>query len=1334
MAGKAHNEQEKIYQKASNTNHTMKRFFVIAMLQALSLLPVLLPAAERQFLFNNYTHADGLPDDGITGIAQDRFGFVWVGTREGLCRYDGYFFSVPPEVEKIDELNSTIYSFFIDEGNALWARTGESIVKLDLNTGEYRIRENRDGDAVKSILPDGEGRLWAFYQNRAGILSGDLSEEENVELTFTPSHAFKGYNGALWLSSSDGRIYRYDRRRNSFKSISVFNPEHGGKSVRLVRPVDSRMLLVADNSASVYIVNTDRDSSTYLINIQDILEGAFLQDMMAIEPGEFWFATDKGLIVYDRKTGNTQTLVSDPSVPLSLCGTNLRRLFKDDFGRIWIGSFFKGISCLESSPFRFYTGSPKSGSSSSVGKTIRAFTEDCYGNIWMASEDGHIVCTDADGNAVSYGYPDGLLAEGNYQAIASCRSDIYIGSYGDGIIVFNPLTRKVVRRYNVGKNNIVALLVTRDDTVYAASTDGLYRLDARSDSFVLVENSNGFVHALRQDRSGRIWIGYYHGCLKILDPDNMSISEVKASRKAIDPGYVRTTSLFEDQTGDIWMTTENKGVYKIDPVPNADGTYTMMNLRKGDGLPTDVTCAIVQSPDGRLWLSTMKGIVTMTPDGTILEINRLSKIGNYFRYGSAMLSDKGRIYMGTSEGALSFDPENISSISHKLFLSSITYGEKDYDCNITEDGRSSVTTSSISIHSRDASSLRIALASVAPVSEKGMEYHFCLKRKGKTIETVSDTPYITYASLPPGDYRFSARINGPASEDSELTLQLNVIPPFLLSKGMLQLYVVLLFSALAGLAYLFVRRMKRQAREAEKANEEAMQKEIYESKINFFTGISHEIRTHLTLIKLSFDSLIKHHPGDMEEYVDVRTNIDNLIGFANQVLDMRKVDAGNMALNYAVSDLGMLFRDVCRKYIQIAQTYSIRYSFDAVDNSVLSLCSSSSVEKILNNLLMNGIKYCSSQVNASLAVEGQEIVIRIYSDGEPISAHEREMIFKPFYQSDRSRSNITAFHGSGLGLPLSRSLAEMQGGSLILDEDKGMGNTFILSIPLRKAEITAGELHFDRMADADDFGTGKSGILVVEDDITLNNYIGKCFSDNYSIMQAGNGIEALDVLGKHPVDLVISDIKMPEMDGCELCNRIKNTLEYSHIPVILLTAITDDDTQMATLRSGADAFITKPFSMDLLEATVNNLFRNREIMASKFTTQPMSEIFHSTGSRIEDTFMKQLYEYVIENCSDPELLSVSNLADHMCVSRSTLFRKVKAKANCNVNEYVMTCRMRKSAELLSTGKYRINEVAENVGITSSSYFAKLFYKQYGMSPSAFLKSLQEPKEEKNPDT
>ncbi|MGN1219823.1 MAG: response regulator, partial [Candidatus Cryptobacteroides sp.] len=1230
-----------------------------------------------------------------------------------------------------------IYYLFIDDGNSICALTDDGIVKLDLDTGEYCFKENSTEDEILYIMPIGEGRIWALTRHGAVILSGDLLGKEAVEIPFTPSNVFKGYNGEIWLSSPDGNIYRYDQKRKTFTGIEIFDKKSllEGKRISLIRPVDSRFVIVSDSETCIYLVNTDRETVNCILDIQDIIDGALLQDMLSIDPGELWFATDKGLIVYDRNNDKAVTYLSNPAIPLSLCGSNLRRLYKDDFGRIWIGSFYQGLSCLESSPFRFYTGSMDKKGSSLRGKTVRAFVEDMTGCIWMACEDGCIVCIDSNGKSVTYG-DDGVFPhEGNYQAIALYKSNIIVGSYGDGILVINPVTHRIIKRYNAGNNNVVVLLITKDNTVYAGTSDGLYRLDSTSDSFLPVEGGEGFVHALCQDRTGRIWVGYYRGYLKLLETDGVTINNVVASSQEMNPSYTRATSLFEDQSGDIWMTTEGKGVYKIDPVPGQDGKYNMVNIRKSDGLPSDVTCAMNQSFDGRLWLSTMRGIVSMNQDGGILGINRLSKVGNFFRYGASLLSNDGRIYMGTSEGALSFNPEDLTDVVHKLFISSITYGHNDSSYFITEPGHSSLTTGKIRIKSKDASYIRIKLASVAPVSDNGLEYYFRLENNGRANETISENPFITYANLTPGNYLFTAGIKGQGDSADSPAIQLRIVPPFMLCKGMKALYFILLMAGLVGCALLVYKSLKRKAKEAERVLEENMQKEMYESKINFFTGISHEIRTHLTLIKLSIDSLFRAHPEEGLDYEDVQTNIDKLIDYANLVLDVRKVDSGKMALNYVVTDVSLLFREVCHSYISLAETYSINFSFDTVEGSILSHCASSSIEKILNNLLMNGIKYCSSKVYARLSVDGDEIVISVFSDGEPISPHDRTMIFKPFYQSKNSKSNISSFHGSGLGLPLSKSLAEMQGGSLILDKDNVDGNTFILTIPYRKVEYQEGKprLEHESATEAESPADGRKTILVVEDDIKLNNYIGKCFSEDYAVLQAGNGIEALDLLSKHPVDLILSDIKMPEMDGCELCNKVKNTLEYSHIAVILITAVTDNETQMTTLRSGADAFITKPFSMELLTATVDNIFKNREIIASKFATQPMYDVPDASGSHLEDKFMKNLYNYIIENCSNPDMLSVSRIAEHMCVSRSTLFRKVKAKANTNVNEFVMACRLRKSAELLSTREYRINEVASYVGITSSSYFAKLFQKQFGISPSAFMESLPKIGEDSHPE-
>ena len=306
----------------------------IILLTAMFLTSALASAEERQFLFNNYSHADGLPDDSITSIVQDKFGFVWVGTREGLCRYDGYSFSIPPEVENAGLLNRPIYYLFIDEGNSICALTDDGIVKLDLDTGDYYFRENSTENEILYIMPIEEGRLWTLTRHGAVILSGDLLGEEVVDLPFTPSNVFKGYNGEIWLSSSDGNIYRYDQKRKTFTGIEVFDEHslHKGKRISLIRPVDSRFVLVSDRETCIYLVNTDRETVNCILDIQNIIDGALLQDMLSIDTGELWFATDKGLIVYDRNQDKVASYLSDPAIPLSLCGSNLRRLFKDNFG------------------------------------------------------------------------------------------------------------------------------------------------------------------------------------------------------------------------------------------------------------------------------------------------------------------------------------------------------------------------------------------------------------------------------------------------------------------------------------------------------------------------------------------------------------------------------------------------------------------------------------------------------------------------------------------------------------------------------------------------------------------------------------------------------------------------------------------------------------------------------------------------------------------------------------------------------------------------------------------------------------------------------------------
>ena len=361
-----------------------------------------------------------------------------------------------------------------------------------------------------------------------------------------------------------------------------------------------------------------------------------------------------------------------------------------------------------------------------------------------------------------------------------------------------------------------------------------------------------------------------------------------------------------------------------------------------------------------------------------------------------------------------------------------------------------------------------------------------------------------------------------------------------------------------------------------------------------------------------------------------------------------------------------------------------------------------------------------------LKKEEDKVVIRVDSNGKLIPADESENIFKIFYQLE-NESTIQKSNGTGLGLPYARSMARLHNGNLYLDTAVRDCNSFVFELPLTQPEQV--ELQQQEEAPVlavekkEEWSNSRHTALVVEDDSQMRSYIGNELSDQYNILLAANGADALEIIGKQRVDIVISDIMMPIMDGCQLCNEIKSNTEFSHIPVILLTAAVGIETRMETLQVGADGYIEKPFSIDLLRANINSLFKNREITYQQFMNSPLTHFNSVTASNVDQEYMDKLHDIIVKHLADHNL-NIEMITDLLGTSKSTLYRKVKANTGLNINEYIRLCRLKQAAEMLSSQKYRINEVAYLVGFSSPSYFATSFQKQFNISPSNFVKRLK----------
>ena len=1300
---------------------------VISIILAVS-WPVVSIVASPTLLFQNYTSDDGLPNMGITSFAQDRYGSVWVGTNEGICMFDGESFITPRLLQQEPFLSASSQGMCIDSRNVLWLDSREGVLNCNLDTGESRVFKDY---RASQILCDGDGVIW--LKSPQGLICYNAGTDEwdsSFAQGFSPVYTCINALGELCATATDGCIYRKKRGQSGFTRIQILSDEviESGLSLERITACDDRRILYSTSDNSVFSLDLTSGISKKFFDGHLDGKDAILSDIISRNSQQFWVTTDNGLFIYDERDRVCTKYMNNNGNPYSLASSKLRCLFKDSQDRLWVGTFYDGVSQLiDTGPdIKLFRNCPEDPEHSLEGKTVSSICSGDYGIVWIATEDGFLGKVYPDGRITSFGMNHkGSSRNNTYQSITYIDGRVYATDLGEGLSVYDPENLELLKHYDVGSNYCSKVLLTAQNEILVGASDGLYRLDRDSDSFVLIDSiQSGLIYAMCEDRQGNIWVSVFRHGVYVLSPSTFKANPLEISGD-LEVSTTSISDLREDRDGRILAASGGDGLIIFKPDRNTPWIVQCSRISRKDGLPSDKCRAVTQDKTGRIWVSTINGIASIDSDA-VTGVTEYKAISKYFCPGSVLNAPDGLIYMGSSDGMVAFNPERVPERKHKLMLADIIIAKDNSFTSVSEEGHSAFTSGSIRVHSHETSSLTLRLLCLKTDINEVTRYRYSLTGKGRDIISISNEKLITYTNLAPGKYVFTANVDQDDRPEARTSLKIRVIPPLYASLMAKLLYALLGLGVILSFIAFKTALVKKDKERAIEKLEAYKQKEIYESKINFFTNISHEIRTPLTLIKVPLDKVLENKAYLPEAEYDmkcIQKSIDKLMDITDQVLDFRKMENSSTSLSFSRTDLTKLVRESCSRFEVLAKESSVSFDSDLPVESVYIMCSPGSVEKIIGNLLMNGIKYCRSSVSIILEKLSEETVrIRVNSDGAPIAEEEREMIFEPFYQSSKNHSRLATNEGAGLGLSFARSLAILHKGTLTLDPTFEKGNSFVFELPIGQLVEEEKEIEEDDIIQSEELEAGKYSILIVEDDTTLNDYIKTELANEYTIYQAYNGKQALSILNEKGISLIVSDIMMPEMSGCELVDVVKNTLRFSHIPIILLTAVTDYNTQLESLHQGADGYITKPFSMQILRATIFNTLKNREIIYERFSTLPYTRPENNTGSQ-DDVFMKHLYDYVMENISNQDF-SVLDLADKMNTSRSTLFRKIRANTGMNINEYIRVCRLKKAAELLSTQKYQIKEVAYMVGFTTVSYFTKSFQKQFNISPSSLIKKKQ----------
>ena len=602
--------------------------------------------------------------------------------------------------------------------------------------------------------------------------------------------------------------------------------------------------------------------------------------------------------------------------------------------------------------------------------------------------------------------------------------------------------------------------------------------------------------------------------------------------------------------------------------------------------------------------------------------------------------------------------------------------------------------------------------------------------------TDSNNPVATYTNLKPGSYTFSVKSSNYQGEWNGETksIQVQIHPPFWKSTWAYILYIIVTSGLIIYSIYRFRKRMIDKQKLQFERLESEKEKELYHAKIDFFTNIAHEIRTPLTLIKGPLENILKKNDLNEKEVKEnlniMEQNTLRLLNLTNQLLDFRKTETKGFSLNFMTYNISEILKETYNRFLPTAKQNYLEFNLQLPEKDFYAPVDKEALTKILSNLFNNAVKYAQSNIIVQLDIQPEGnpnmFMITVSNDGTLIPKDMEEDIFKPFVQI-KNTDNGQRTAGTGIGLPLARSLAELHKGKLYLKNEDQI--CFCVELPITQENVIQLSKHYiedspnipDRhLATTPE---NQNTILVIDDDPEILSFVSKQLQNTYKIITATNGKEALDILETESVNLIVSDVMMPEIDGFELCKRLKNNINYSHIPIILLTARATLQSKIEGIELGADAYIEKPFSTEYLLVKIATLLTNLEKLRKAFTSSPFVEARPIALSNADQKFLDKLTETIKKNISEPEF-NVDILASEMNMSRSSLHRKIKSIAQITPNEYIQLERLKTAAQLLQSGNYKINEICYIVGFNSSSYFAKCFQKQFGVLPKEFCSSIR----------
>jgi signal transduction histidine kinase/ligand-binding sensor domain-containing protein/DNA-binding response OmpR family regulator len=1303
---------------------------------------LLLPLSARdEYRYRNITMNDGLAANTVRNIVQDPYGFIWLGTDNGLCRYDG----TQVQTYRIAELGMNQYiSSLLTAEDAIYVGTEKGVFQLKQASQQFTRLPMDISSAVTSLSLDKSGDLWVSTMENGvwhyGIKTGQTRQYKLTSVNNAAAQILIDNTNQIWTITNWGgpAIERLNRLHDQFEPVGIsYDGNSGG--LRMLQTRDGRIWIGSWEDGLLLMHGDGRLEQ--VLNPALARVGQHIHTLYERADDCISIGCDDGVICFNPKTREWKRFFEDLQIPQNRQSDRfVYAITSDKEGGLWVGTFYGGVHYISPVGKRFEAHTIETGLR---GNVISRFCEDKHGRIWIASDDGGLMCYDPkEHRFVDYPHQD-VLARQNAHALCFSGDELWVGTYTNGVLVLNIETGSL-RQYmqtqdlhSLDNPSCYALYTDISGDVWVGTMEGLNFYNRLANHFERIGKTDAMVIDIDEDWEGRLWVSTEGGGLWQYNP---TAKKFRQYRHKDGDDYSlpddQVNNVMVDESGRLWIGTQN-GLCHYD---TEHDRFEHIRLE----VPSRNVMGIIED-NGALWLSTERGIVRYEPGADTGTDNmqrpqtqRFTRhdglVSEQFQPGAGLKASDGRIYFGSTNGFNTFYPYQIkvNSVMPPVYITSLSIMNREEH---TAEGLplDLSQTKELILGYGDARMVAFSFASLSYCSPEKNQYAYMLEGFDRDWNYVGNQNRATYTNLPAGTYLFRVKAtnNDGLWSTNEATLKIVVHPPFWWSW-----YAKLFYLLLIGLIiwYYVHTRLKRAEHrhqlEMQRLNEEK-EKEVREARLNFFTMIAHEIRTPVSLIIGPLEKLMKvGSPTD--DLRVINRNAHRLLELVNQLLDFRKVEQQSLVIHFAPQNIHELIKSISERFAPTFEQGGKHFSVEFPDEQFTAIIDREAVTKVVSNLLTNANKYTTDEVRLSCHAGPDEdhFQIVVADNGIGIKEEDQQRIFEPFFQAEGNKP------GTGIGLNIVKNIVDLHHGTISVASAVGKGSTFTVVLPVSQQVIeedvgklteekepyseadsrtSSGSLHLSPSSDHQ----GET-MLIVDDSEDMVGFLSENFKEKYEVMTASDGIEALDILSKHEVNIIISDWMMPRMDGAELCRRVRQNQLTSHIPFVMLTAKTDDDSKVEGMDVGADTYIEKPFSLQYLEACIRNMLLMRRRLMEKFSTQPLEPVTKIAQNPTDNEFLIKMNQIIEDNFSNSDL-NVDFLADRLNISRSGLFAKIKTLADVTPNEMIQIVRLKRAAQLLHEGGHLVSEVGYMVGFSNPSYFSKCFQKQFGIRPTDYIK-------------